>query len=215
MDIVQLITSVNKISLVAFLAILVFLVYELNLLRKEWYLKTKPSIPNFNPTNIKAASLQEIPEIKIENQAPVRKSNKLLLTALFLMLILFGGLTVFSAVKQKNQSSSPAEPQVVIQTVNSKGIRVFNSQWQEVTPDILSKIKPGEELIAAVETIDDADIDYARIKINEVVWKPEQITTLFNKENKVFFRRFQVPGGERKLKIDAQLHSRQNGWLGD
>ncbi len=55
----------------------------------------------------------------------------------------------------------------------------------------------------------------ARIKINQGEWDDQSITTNFNKEKNVFYRKYQLATNEAFLKIEAQLHSTVDGWLGD
>ena len=71
------------------------------------------------------------------------------------------------------------------------------------------------KVYVGIQTIDEADIDRARIKINEKDWNVAHITSQFNKDKKVYYREYTIASGESKLKIDAQLHSETDGWLGD
>lgn len=221
--IIDFLLSVNKISLVAFLGVLGFLVYEILLLRNERLKKQKPVLPQFNATSIvntavmqqQAAAVVELPK-KID---PVKqtKISPLLIAILILTALFFIGFTlymVFSNTSSKKTESNT--PKIVIQEVSSPGLKVFSNSWIEVNEnDSNQALKPGVKLYIGIQTIDEADIDRARIKINEKEWNVAHITSQFNKDKKVYYREYTIASGESKLKIDAQLHSETDGWLGD
>ena len=118
-----------------------------------------------------------------------------------------------------NSPSKKAEsnaPKIVIQEISSLGLKVFTNSWVEVNEgDTGRTLKPGAKLYLGIQTIEEADIDRARIKVNEKDWNVAHITSQFNKEKKVYYREYTIASGESKLKIDAQLHSVADGWLGD
>lgn len=221
--IIDFLLSVNKISLVAFLGVLGFLVYEIVLLRNERLKKQKPVLPQFNATSIvntavmqqQAAAVVELP--KKVDQVKQTKISPLLIAILILTGLFFIGFTLYMVFS--NTSSKKVEnnaPKIVIQEVSSQGLKVFSNSWVEVgesDPD--RTLKHGAKLYIGIQTIDEADIDRARIKINEKDWNVAHITSQFNKDKKVYYREYTVASGESKLKIDAQLHSETDGWLGD
>lgn len=221
--IIDFLFSVNKISLVAFLGVLGFLVYEISLLRNERLKKQKPVLPQFNATSIvntavmqqQAAAAVELP--KKVDQVKQTKISPLLIAILILTALFFIGFTlymVFSSTPNKKADSNT--PKIVIQEVSSSGLKVFSNLWVEVSEeDVNGKLKPGEKLYIGILTIEEADIDRARIKVNEKDWNVAHITSQFNKDKKVYYREYTVASGESKLKIDAQLHSEADGWLGD
>lgn len=221
--IIDFLLSVNKISLVAFLGVLGFLVYEILLLRNERLKKQKPVLPQFNATSIvntavmqqQAAAVVELPK-KID-QVKQTKISPLLIAILILTALFFVGFTLYMVFS--NTSSKKTEnnaPKIVIQEVSSPGLRVFTNSWVEVNEnDSGQTLKPGVKLYIGIQTIDEADIDRARIKINEKEWNVAHITSQFNKDKKVYYREYTIASGESKLKIDAQLHSETDGWLGD
>ena len=103
--------SVNKISLIAFLGVLCFLIYEVYLWRKDRLKKTKPVIPTFNPeTVVKTQSPQayanqtpsQTPSpvaIKTKQKAPIA-----LIAILGIMSVLFISLTLFMVFSKRFDS---------------------------------------------------------------------------------------------------------------
>ena len=221
--IIDFLLSVNKISLVAFLGVFGFLVYEILLLRNERLKKQKPVLPQFNATSIvntavmqqQAAAVVELP--KKVDQVKQTKISPLLIAILILTGLFFIGFTLY--VVFSNSPSKKAEsnaPKIVIQEISSLGLKVFTNSWVEVNEgDTGRTLKPGAKLYLGIQTIEEADIDRARIKVNEKDWNVAHITSQFNKEKKVYYREYTIASGESKLKIDAQLHSVADGWLGD
>ena len=221
--IIDFLLSVNKISLVAFLGVLGFLVYQISLLRNERLKKQKPVLPQFNATSIvntavmqqQAAAVVELPK-KVE-QVKQTKISPLLIAILILTALFFIGFIlymVFSNTSNKKVESNT--PKIVIQEISSPGLKVFTNAWIEINENETGKIfKSGMKVYVGIQTIDEADIDRARIKINEKDWNVAHITSQFNKDKKVYYREYTIASGESKLKIDAQLHSETDGWLGD
>lgn len=216
--------SVNKISLIAFLVVLGFLIYEVYLLRKEQLKKQKPVLPHFdNNVVINKSSMpaQVIPASSKNTPSPLKKKTKsfpILAVVLFIMLIFFLTISVYFMVLGQNQNKVPvAEPKVIIQEVSSPGLKIFTSNWVEVKEgsSTAKLIKPGTKLYIGIQTINGADIDRARIRVNETNWNVDHITSLFNSDKKMYYKEYIVATGESKLKVDAQLHSQADGWLGD
>lgn len=221
MDIFNFIFSVNKISLIAFFGTLMILIYEIYLLKKEKNKEIKPNIPQFTssqyqkPTEQKILTTTESPKQQINKKNP---NSIIIITVLVIMLFLFGGMTIYSffininrVINNKKVTSS----NISVNEINSKGIKLFDLQWNEIQPNHWSKIKSGEKIYITVETVDNADIDRARIRINEKQWKIDHITMMFKKEKNAFYKDFTIATGTSRLKIDAELHSTIDGWLGD
>jgi len=221
--IVEFLLSVNKISLVAFLGVLGFLIYEIYLLRNERIKKQKPVLPQFNATEIvnptilqqQAAAAVEPP--KKTDQVRQTTLSPLLIAILILTALFFIGFTLYLVFSNKPGKKSDVNvPKIVIQEVSSPGLKVFSSSLSEMRENVpANELKPGAKLYIGIQTIDETDIDRARIKVNEKDWNVAHITSQFNKGKKVFYREYTVASGESQLKIDAQLHSEIDGWLGD
>lgn len=99
MDIVGLLSSLNKIALIAFLITLGFLIYELILLRKVGKAKAKPEVPQFQEGSELILSDKRLIEGEGQNQI---KKNKLALVVLTALLIFFGLITWIGYVSLKS-----------------------------------------------------------------------------------------------------------------
>lgn len=221
-SIFEFFTSVNKISLVAFIGVLGFLIYEILLLRKEQQKKQQPIIPHFDTqTIINKESVRQQADA-VTQPIPVAKAIKspskppLFITIILVIMILFFlGYSVYTLINKGNQSKieTPTEP--IVTEIKSPGLKIYDTAWMELKEADLLKSRPGTKVYIGLRTIDVSDIDRARIKINQTNWNITDITTLFNKEKKLYYKEYQIATGESRLKIDAQLHSSIDGWLGD
>lgn len=220
--IVDFILSVNKISLIAFLGVLGFLVYEISLLRKEQLKKQKPSIPQFNTNAVvdktvvqqQAAAVAAVPK-KPEVKQHV-KTSPVLIAVLLVMIVLFLGFSAYTVInRSKEPVSATPTPTIFIQEISSAGLKVFDESWNEVLESNIHTLKGGVKVYVGIQSIAEADIDRARIKINEKEWNIAHITNKFNGQKNVYYREYTIATGESQLKIDAQLHSETDGWLGD
>lgn len=211
----SLLRSVNKISLMAFLMVLGFLGYEISLLKKETGKQQKPTLPEFDPNLKVEPMMQQITQSKkqISAEKPV---NKTLIVILILMLIVFGAITMISLISiSSGNKGSDDQSRIIIQTVDSKGIKLFDRQWNILDDARIRLLKEGDIVNVGVETVSETDIDKARIRINETNWKIDHITDKFNSQYNVFYREYQIVSNISRLQISAQLHSKQDGWLGD
>ncbi|MFA5136306.1 MAG: hypothetical protein WC489_02840 [Patescibacteria group bacterium] len=220
--IIDFLRSVNPISVIAFFCILGFLIYELILLRKEHLKKQKPNLPQFkanttiNPGQLQQEAASIVPPRKTMTEKQ-SKSPFILVAVLVCMVLLILAITVYIIYMNKpDKENQVSKSNIVIQEVSSKGLKIFTLDWAEITDSQESVlIKPGVPFYVAIETIDEADIDRARIRINENDWNIKHISDRFNKEKRVYYMEYTVATGESILKIDAQLHSETDGWLGD
>ena len=191
------------------------LVYEIILFRKEAWQKTKPKVPNFqdnlNPQLAQASTIIE------EKTAKVTRPNNLILIVSIVLVILFGiaSFIGFFQTNSKTSISTKITPTPLIDFVTSKGIKIYNNDFQPIPESSLGNILPGEEIIIGVETIGEVDIDRARLRVNKQNWDNGDITLNYSDELKVYYKRYTVATGELKLKIEDQLHSSSEGWLGD
>jgi len=214
MDVIYFLTSINKLSLIAFLFTLGFLIYEIFLFKKEARQRTKPKIPNFQE-NINP-QLNQAQIINTEKSTKITRPNNLALIISIFFVILFGfsAYLGFTQTKKKAVNLTPA-PTPIIDFITSKGIKIYNEESEPIAEDLLKNIQAGEEIIIGVETIPTADIDRARIRVNKQEWENEDITLNYSDKLKVYYIKYKVASDESKLKIEAQLHSLDEGWLGD
>lgn len=220
-SILDFIASVNKISLVAFVGVLGFLVYEVNLLRQEQLKKKKPTIPQFNTNTVidktvlqKQAAVVTAPVKKAE--ARKTGTSPLLIAILIVMIIAFLGISAYLLLNRPATPEATQTPTPIIREISSSGIRVYDLQWNEIPEaNYHTALKPGTQCYIGIQTVAEADIDRARIKVNQKDWAVQDITMQFNKAKNVYYKEYTVATGDATLKIDAQLHSSTDGWLGD
>jgi len=216
----ELLLSVNKISLLAFIITFGFIVYEFKLLNKDKRNASKPQIPKFNATNIK-------PDLFINTTTRITASsdktnnssvNKFMIILLILMLLFFAVFTIISIFK-KNKSpianNSINKNLIEIKTLVSQGIRVYNDKGEEIEQTQIDKYPVGAFIKIGVESIKEADIDKARIRINDMVWLPNYETKNYDIKHNLYYITYQIATMPAQLKIEAQLHSIKDGWLGD
>ncbi len=212
MNIVQLIISINKLSLLAFLATLGFLIYELYQFKRERKKQEKPAIPAFDYSSKK--SVKPAPELVKTKPVTIKKPNKKIIIFIVAVLTISGLTTVLLSLTTKDQKLSDIYQTHVSQTA-SKGIVVFTEQFEPISDAKLKDLQPGDTMIIGIYTVPGSDIDSARIRVNQTDWDENNITTLFNEKHQVFYTKYMIASGTPELKIQAQLHSSSEGWLGD
>ncbi len=216
MDILQFIVSINKFGLLVFIATVGFIVYELHLLLKERAKKNKPMIPQFNPGA--AAGLAGQKTVVVQQKPALiekKSSHGILVLILLIALPIVGGIVIYGKSVLSTGMTTTQSPAVEVQEVQSQGIKIFDKNWKELKSYELADLQQGDAVLCAVETIPGVAIDRARIRINESSWALDHITTQFNKNYNVFYKDCIVATGSAQLKIEAQLHSSADGWLGE
>ncbi len=218
MEPLSLISSLNKISLVAFLITLTFIIYQFYQLKKEVSTKrSKPNIPAFNEKASVAANYTKV-LINEKTVASFKKPNRLPLIIGGIFLIVFGIVFFIGVMHKKIPSLSSGTDNSISPMVNlvaSKGIEIFDENWLPLTDTQLATMSAGTKLYIGLATIGETDIDRARIRINSQEWTTDDITLTLNKEKNVYYREYTIASGPATLKIQAQLHSVADGWLGD
>jgi hypothetical protein len=215
MDIVSLLSSLNKISLIAFLITAGFIIFQFYLFKKEISVdKTKPNIPDFKE---EMSPLNYTQVVINQKKEPIKKHSETPLVMGVIVLIFFGLILLFSFLnfQSTNITKSTTVPTPIINFVASKGIRIYNQNWIELMEVELAKLQSGQTIYIAIENIKEADIDKARVRVNKKQWTADDITLKFNKEKDVFYQEYQISTVSAFLKIEAQLHSKSDGWLGD
>jgi hypothetical protein len=215
---IDFVVSINKIALFAFFAVLGFLVYEVKKMVDDKKKKEKPVVPQFNDT------LQK-PPVAAVNSTPlppiaIKKNEKEMSPVLMIVIAVVSlvGVSILIYISydtnlKKKKAAAVSVP--IVREITSAGLKVYDAKWGEITNKQTDKVKLGDKLYIGVQTIVEADIDRARIKINTKDWQISDITTLFNPQLKVYYREYIVATGTAQLKVDAQLHSASDGWLGD
>lgn len=218
MDIFIFIKSINKIAIVAFAITFFFICYEIYLLIKEKKTKRKPIIPEFKVDQkygrVKIATLVT----KKEEKEFYQKSNPRLIIFLIILMFLFGGVFLLGIVVKEenvNPNLSNVSPAPLVKIVSSPGIKIYNEKWEEVPDEKLTFLKDGDKIFIGIKNIFGVDTDKARIRINADKWVEKNETGDLNQKFNLFYKEYQIATNETKLKIEAQLHSRKEGWLGE
>lgn len=193
---------------------LCFLGYEFYLFKKEKEKRTKPIIPSFSG-NINPGTL---PNLVVAKTAKKTGINVFWVVSTILLFVFFGvasvvGIFYKNAQKTNQQTSYSQQP--VIKKATSTGIQIYNKEWKELKGSDLEELESGNSVYIAIKTINNVDIDKARIRVNEDSWLSEHVTKNFNKQYNVFYKEHQIGNDGGELKIEAQLHSGSDGWLGN
>lgn len=214
MEFLEALPLVNKISLFIFIIISFVLGYEIISLKKEGRKKTLPNIPKFDANRF-ATPLQMTKMIGAQELQPVmKKQTNYMLYVVVVLFIIFGALTFIGfANRPASKTTQTIQPTPAVAYLTSKGIKLYDSTWKEIKNAV--SLKQGDKIYIGIETVQQVDIDMARIRVNEQQWREDQTTTLFNQENRVFYREYTIASGESRLQVQAQLHSKADGWLAD
>lgn len=216
---IDFLISINKIALFAFFAVLLFLIYEIKKMSDEKKAKSKPIVPQFNDT-VQVQPASQINSTPLPSQL-VNTTSSAPRTPFLMIFIGIGSLIALSALAvisyntytKKKNTAIPTVP--IIREIQSDGLKIYDAKWNEIDTAKNGQVVPGEKLFIGIKTIDEVDIDRARIKINANDWQVADITTLFKSELRVYYKEYTVATGTAQLKIEAQLHSASDGWMGE
>lgn len=218
MNLVDFIVSINKISLVAFIATLGFVGYEVYLLKKEKTSQSQPVIPNFDE-NAVLKNTSSINQLITSSQAQkIIKTNPLILIFLVVLLFVFGAMSIIGFISVKKNSLIPASsvvptPQLIYKKAN--GVKIFNQNFELLTDKQIIQLKPQTKIIIGIDKISGTDVDKARIRVNKNLWDLADITEKFDSSKNIFYIEYTLATNESKLRVEAQLHSQIDGWLGN
>lgn len=218
MDVIGLLVSLNKVSLVALIIIIGFLSYQIYLLKKETEnKKKKPVIPDFKERGI--ASITQSTKILVQEQKKLyTKSSMIPIIIGVVLFFIFGLIFILGLLQSKSKDSLENQrlaPTPVINFIASKGITIYNQNWQTLSDTMLKSAQPGQHILVGIGMVKGSDVDMARIRLNKNKWDKEDITFDFNQKTNVFFKEFVISTGEAFLKLEAELHSKADGWLGN
>lgn len=217
MSIDALLFSVNKISFIAFLITGSLVIYQIYLIKKETLKKIKPKIPEFKEgEKFKNDRKMVVVQKNNDKKSPIKRERKISFVITLIIFLFFGLIILFDPFKFKKELPlDKVTPTPIIKLVASSGIMVYNKNWVELTDDQIKEIQPGSIIYIGIKTVVGADIDKARIRVNKQYWSKEDLAVKFNKEKNVFYREYLIATGEGSLKIEGQLHSKTEGWLGE
>lgn len=218
MDIIGLLVSLNKISLVALFVIIGFLSYQIYLLKKETSNKKKKLvIPDFK----EGGTVSIAQSTKILVQEPKKmytKSSMIPIIIGIVLFFIFGFIFILGLLQSRTKDmvgNQSIVPTPVINIVASKGITIYNKNWKVLSDNELKSTQSDQHILVGLEKVKGSDVDMARIRLNKSTWDKEDITFDYNQKMNVFFKEFIISTGEAFLKFEAELHSKTDGWLGN
>lgn len=187
-------------------------------MRREKVKEKKPEIPQFDPT--KQMGPDHTTPMPVPQQVATHKTSagfhKFIFPILFVMLLLFGIISVAGLLFGNSQQSSvPVPPAPQVQEVKSTGIKIYDNRWVEIPGESTDVLREGDLLYIGVVSVRGANIDMARIKINEPVWSPQHTTTKYNPAFNVYYREYVISPTDVELEIEGQLHDKSTGWLSE
>ncbi len=215
-SLIQIFSSVNLVTLVAFFLTLVFIVIEFRLVVKGKTQKNVPNIPQFDPTTPTGFGPQaqnvQADSVKAAEEEKKLRLHKIILPILIVLMIVFGSVTFADIFFGTDESPKGT---VAVQEVKSDGIKIYTKEWAEIAGNSNQELKAGDMLHVGIGAVSGSDIDMARIKINESSWSDSQNTSIYDKKLNIYYRDYVIKPSDTALDIEAQLHSRAGGWLND
>jgi len=215
MNLISLLVSINKLSLVAFLITLVFLGYEFFLFKKERRKNFRIKVPSFEI----GKKYHHEKKVLVGGEKTIKKANSSLLSLGLIFLLVFGGMTIIgytnlssSSSSQKRLTGAPSSKKTRL--VSGKGIKIYSLDWRPLSVQELTVMK-GKSIIISVDRTEDKNIKMARIRVNSDRWQKENITSNYYPKNNVFYIKYKIKPDDERLKIEAQLFSQVDGWLGE
>ena len=220
MDYVSLLQSVNKVAIIAFFIILVFIGVEVSWIMKGKKKNEKIEIPDFSNRfgqKVKVATIkQDIPQKNTTRSTPRKFIILTLLCALIGLVTLF--ILYINPLEQltNKKPSKVIQPVItpIIEVVESEGIYLYTKNWKKLQDKTVT-LDSLDSIFIGVHTIDGVPIDRARIRVNKNTWNISDETVLFDSTYGVYYKEYSIATNESQLKIDAQLHSKEDGWLSE
>lgn len=219
MELLNYLSYVNVLAFLLFLVVAFFLGYEIYLFKKETNREKKlKKIPDFKIEKNNYLQLKINQPVVIEKkEKKIYKKNNFfaILTLGFFLIFIFVFLIFDFLNKTQVKHTKAFTPQMKIIPAFSFGIKIYDKNWAEINENNSFKLKEGDKIFIGLMTIDGADIDKARIRVNRSVWLPSDETTRFLPDKKIFYIEYIISSESSELKIEAQLHSKTQGWLGN
>lgn len=214
MDLSSLLLYVNRISIFFFGLTLAFLFYETYLLWSSTRRGKAPSIPDFSD-NVALPNVQTH-VIKNKQEKKIQRQNPVLFLILIALLLVFGFFGSFEFIRLMHISQpATTEHRNIVTTASSKGIKVYDSQFKELSNSQIAQLKEGGTVFIGIEKIAGSDVDMARFRINSSDWKSGIVTNTYSTNQNVYYITYTIATGSGELNIEAQLHSQKDGWIGN
>lgn len=219
MDIFTFLKSVNKIAIAAFLITGFILLYEIYLFVKQKKNDKKaPKIPQLQKVSLVGIQ-KTLVSVKKTNKknAILKPANHIVVIFLIILLLILGGIFATGSLWKNTPLTKPNNitPTPFYQLLTSEGIIIYNDLWQELTKDQLRYFKTGDKIFIAVKNIAGTDIVKARIRVNAKTWTSQDEVEALDQKFDVFYKNYEIASGDSQLRIEAQLYSKTDGWLGD
>ncbi|GIW63119.1 MAG: hypothetical protein KatS3mg090_0945 [Patescibacteria group bacterium] len=196
------------IAAVVGFGVLIFLIWEIYAFIKESRSKNI-KLPSFQQEKLAKEQLAK-GQVIVQKQSVVKKNNLVAASLIFVFLI---SLTTIAFLVTKNAGRSSAESNIQIKKVESKGIMLFDKNWNLLSDQEAEQLTAGSSIFIGIEKTQDANITKARIKVNSDQWSADNETTEYNKDYNVFYIPYIIKETDVGLDIQAELYSQVAGWL--
>ena len=206
--------SLNKIALAAFVAVLGLLLYEVKKMVDDKRKKETPKVPKLDLMSAGKPVVQSFTPLPKNVVVAKKSNNSMVVIVLGILALGIVMVFVYMAIQAQMQAKKQV-PIPVVTHISSAGLKLYDQTWHPITAYNTTTLPPGKPVYIGIETIVEADIDRARIRVNSKDWTIPDITTAYNPTLKVYYKEYTIATGTATLQIDAQLHSASDGWLGD
>lgn len=210
--------SVNVIAIVAFFLTTIFLGYEVYLLVYQKKQADKPLIPDFQVDISYGKPKENLANIEVVDEKRVVKfPHERMIVLLVVIMIIFGVVSLMGIFnKIDTQTTELSQNRVKTKVLQSPGIKIYNGSWVEMKDTDIRALKPGDLIIVSIAGIAGvSEIDGARIKVNRTSWEVADPNIVFDKQRNLYYKEYKILPTDAKLTVDAQLHSKVAGWLGN
>lgn len=145
MNIITLLSSINKLILLAFLVILGFLIYEIISLFKENKPKSKVNVPKFKENM--GSVTQAVPMVDPDvNRSSASKKTYFLIFALSFVLVFFGLYTLLGFSKSQNNTTKVNEPITQNNVTKSPTSKPSPTQATAEVASVTPELFPSQEI---------------------------------------------------------------------
>lgn len=220
MNIIEFLSSINIIAGVTLGVVIIVLIYEIRSLKLNKPVSKKILVPDYDKkkvyAKVESTDISYLIKKDVKKDDPSKKQKIILfLSFLILVLLIIIGLNM-SLFKKKLDTTMNNQTTPNTKIVKSNGIVIYNENWKPLNEEqIILTIHEKRPLFIGIQSIGKGLIDKARIRVNESSWSAKHETTLFNKEQNVYYTEYTVASKGVSLIIEAQLHSQEDGWLGE
>lgn len=219
-NIFDILSSINIISGIILGIIIIVILYELKSIKEHRSINKSISVPDFDKkqlyAKVESTDIAHIVQAHKKKPDYRRKQKIIIILGCILLIVLFLFTVNIFLFKNTDDNNKKEVNENKLTILKSTGIHLYNKEWQELKEDdILIIIQKKEPLYIGIETVSNNLIDKARIRINESFWAEKHETTQFNKDLKMYYTNYISSSESASLVIEAQLYSKEDGWLGN